>query len=594
VVWEDTLKRILAATVALLVTACGNPDAYLSDTSASTGFVGSKDPSKTVDEPLTVESDLSSSESALTISNNHVAVCTDGSTWARCYARARINGAGEIHAASTPQGFGPADIQAAYKLPSTGGAGLTIGIVDSNDDPTAEADLAVYRAQYGLPPCTTANGCFKKVNQRGAASPLPTADTGWAGEISLDLDMVSAACPTCKILLVEVDSASMDNLGAGVNTAVSLGAVAVSNSYGGSEDSTVVAADSSYFNHPGVLITASTGDSGYGASYPATSAHVTAAGGTALTKSSSAARGWTETAWTSGGSGCSAYIAKPSFQKDTGCKFRMEGDVAAVADPNTGVAVYVTYGNSGGWNVYGGTSASSPLIAAIFAVTGNASQDNAFSYSNTAKFYDVTSGSNGTCTTPYECKAAAGYDGPTGNGTPNGALLTGSTGGGSGGGTGGGSGGGTGGGSTGGGSGGGTGGGSTGGGSGGGTGGGSTGGGSGGGTGSTEKEPNNSRATANLVTSGVAMSGAISSSSDVDYFKIVASPGTTAVLTLTHLTADCDLRLYSSSGSLLGLSDVRGTGDESITGTLTNSIYYAKISGYSGAKCSYVLNVTLK
>src|SRR6202042_3960935 len=168
---------------------------------------------------------------------------------------------GKILAAATPQGYGPPDLRAAYGLPTTGAAGV-IALVDAQDDPTAEADLGVYRAQYGLPACTTANGCFKKVNQTGVQGSYPTADSGWATEISLDLDMASAACPSCKIILVEVNSADMSDLGAGVNEAAALGATVISNSYGGSEDSTTVSESSDYFNHPGVLITASAGDDG--------------------------------------------------------------------------------------------------------------------------------------------------------------------------------------------------------------------------------------------------------------------------------------------------------------------------------------------
>lgn len=327
-----------------------------------------------------------------------------------------------------PAGYGPSDLASAYNLPAGLTPTSTVAIVDAQDDPNAESDMAAYRKAYGLPPCTSSSGCFTKVNQNGNTGPLPSPDTGWAGEISLDLDMVSAICPTCKIVLVEADAADLTDLGTAVNTAASLGAVAISNSYGGSEDSSIASADASYFNHPGIFVTASAGDSDFGAAFPATSAHVTAVGGTALQKSSSSPRGWTETVWytspTEGtGSGCSAYIAKPSFQTDTGCKNRMEADVAAVADPNTGVAVYDTYGSSG-WQVFGGTSAASPIVAAMFAYLGKASSaDNSYSYAHPSFFYDVTSGSNGSCAAKYECTAQAGYDGPTGNGTPNGGLI---------------------------------------------------------------------------------------------------------------------------------------------------------------------------
>jgi hypothetical protein len=334
---------------------------------------------------------------------------------------------------ATPSGYGPSSLQSAYALPSsTAGSGQTVGIVDAQDDPNAESDLAAYRTQYGLPACTTANGCFKKVNQSGATSPLPTADTGWAGEISLDVDMVSAICPNCHILLVEASSATTANLGTAVNTAVNLGAKFVSNSYGGAEDSSVTSADSSYFNHPGVAITASSGDSDYdGGSYPATSKYVTAVGGTSLTTASNA-RGWSETVWnttsyTEGtGSGCSQYIAKPAFQNSitTGCAKRAEADVSAVADPATGLAVYQTYGGSG-WAVYGGTSAASPIVASVYALAGTpGSTDvpNTYPYAHTANLNDVTSGKNGTCGAPL-CTAGTGWDGPTGLGTPNGVAA---------------------------------------------------------------------------------------------------------------------------------------------------------------------------
>jgi len=334
---------------------------------------------------------------------------------------------------ATPSGYGPSSLQAAYALPSsTAGAGQTVGIVDAYDDPNAESDLAAYRTQYGLPACTTANGCFKKVNQSGSTTGLPTADTGWAGEISLDLDMVSAVCPNCHILLVEATSSTMANLGASVNRAVTMGAKFVSNSYGGAEDGTENSEDASYFNHPGVAITASSGDSDYdGGSYPATSKYVTAVGGTSLNTATNA-RGWTEKVWNTtsytegAGSGCSKYVAKPAFQNgiSTGCSLRAEADVSAVADPATGLAVYQTYGGSG-WAVYGGTSAASPIVASVYALAGTpGSTDvpNTYPYAHTANLNDVTTGSNGTCGAPL-CTAGAGWDGPTGLGTPNGVAA---------------------------------------------------------------------------------------------------------------------------------------------------------------------------
>ncbi len=352
-------------------------------------------------------------------------LCDDAAPGAmRCHARVLVRPDAD---SGVPSGFVPSDIVAAYEIPA-GGAGVTVAVVDAQDDPNAESDLAVYRAQFNLPACTTANGCFKKVNQSGQASPLPSGDTGWGGEISLDLDMVSAACPACKILLVEGSSASNDDLGAAVNEAAALGATVISNSYGGSESSTDATYDTEYYHHAGVSVLASSGDSGYGAQYPAASQYVIAVGGTSLTQDGSA-RGFREGAWSDGGSGCSQYDAKPSWQRDTGCSKRTVADVSAVADPNTGVAVYDTYGggNAGaaGWEVYGGTSASSPLVGAILAASGLAGVDASFVYQNPGSFNDITSGSNGTCNTKstYLCTAVSGYDGPTGLGTPAGLAV---------------------------------------------------------------------------------------------------------------------------------------------------------------------------
>jgi hypothetical protein len=264
--------------------------------------------------------------------------------------------------ASLIPGFHPSDLQSAYALPAQN-AGGTVAIVDAYDAPAAEADLAVYRAAFGLPQCTSANGCFRKVNQRGQNGSYPATNAAWAQEAALDLDMVSAACPRCTIVLVEADSASIDDLGASVDTAVKLGATAVSNSYYALEWSSQSAEDAHY-RHDGVAITASSGDRGY-ASYPAASPYVTAVGGTSLSRSGG---GWSETGWQYSGHGCSKYAAKPWFQSKLGCKTRDAVDMAAVADPQTGVSTFSTAG--GGWYVAGGTSAGAPLIAAAYALSG--------------------------------------------------------------------------------------------------------------------------------------------------------------------------------------------------------------------------------
>jgi len=346
---------------------------------------------------------------------------------ASCHSRVVTDrGGSPLATASYVNGYAPADLRSAYSTP-VGGSGQTVAIVDAYDNPNAEADLQVYRSQFGLPTCTSANGCFKKVNQRGVQGSYPSPNASWGQEIALDLDMVSAVCPNCKILLVEADSNSFNNLAAAVDMAAAMGANAISNSYGGSEFSSE-ASFQSHYNHPGSAITVSSGDSGYGTEFPASSQYVTAVGGTSLVRSSSS-RGWSENVWSGAGSGCSAYITKPSWQTDSGCARRTVADVSAVADPNTGVAVYDSYGSSGGanWLVFGGTSVAAPIIAAVYAVAGNASSltYGSYPYTHTGSLWDITSGSNGRCTAgkrstgaAYLCTAGFGYDGPTGLGTP--------------------------------------------------------------------------------------------------------------------------------------------------------------------------------
>ncbi|MEU1090793.1 carboxypeptidase regulatory-like domain-containing protein [Streptomyces sp. NPDC005892] len=337
-----------------------------------------------------------------------------------------------LSAAETPDGYGPADLQSAYNLPTGGGEGRTIAVVVAFDNPTAESDLAVYRSQYGLPECTTANGCFRKIDQRGGTD-YPEPDPEWAGEASLDLDMVSASASAAHILLVEADSTAFEDLFAAVDQAVAQGAQYVSNSYGsdyssaaGGEYPEQTTQFDTHYNHPGVVMVASSGDRGYGVGYPAVSQFVTAVGGTTLRRNATTARGWTESVWSNSlgapGSGCSAYEPKPGFQTDTGCDKRSVTDVSAVADAATGVAVYQTYGYNG-WAVMGGTSASAPIITGVYASAGVPAKDtypNSYPYFKPSALNDVTGGANGTCEPDYLCTAGAGYDGPTGLGSPNG------------------------------------------------------------------------------------------------------------------------------------------------------------------------------
>jgi subtilase family serine protease len=353
----------------------------------------------------------------------HARVCAgpaeEGS--ARCHAHLVMNDSGQVMAAVTPSGFSPSDLRSAYKVTGTGASSTIIAIVDAFGYPNAERDLGTYRTQFGLPACTTANGCFKKVNQRGVQGSYPATNTGWSQETALDLDMASAMCPGCSLLLVEADSATFQNLATAVNTAAAMGAHAISNSYGGGESGS--STFEPFYNYAGIAVTVSSGDGGFGVEFPASSPHVTAVGGTSLVRSSNS-RGWSETAWSGAGSGCSTIYAKPTWQTDTGCARRTVADVSAVADPNTGVAVFgPANSRSSAWLVFGGTSVAAPLIAGIYGVNGTAVNHGNDPYRHLSSLFDVTSGSNGSCGGTYLCTAVAGYDGPTGLGTPNGIAA---------------------------------------------------------------------------------------------------------------------------------------------------------------------------
>jgi subtilase family serine protease len=263
--------------------------------------------------------------------------------------------------------YDPANFHNAYKLPTTALGTPTVAIVDAYSDPNLASDLATYRSQWGLPACTTGSGCLKIVNQTGGTK-LPPANAGWALEESLDVDMVSAICENCHILVVEATSNSLTNLGIAAKEAVTLGAIAVSNSYGTTEFSGESSYCSSYYSHTNVAITASTGDSGPAVQFPANCPNVVGVGGTTLNSNGS------ETAWSGAGGGCSTLISKPSWQVSsvTSCSMRAVADVSADADPNTGAKVYDSYGEPG-WLEVGGTSESSPIIASVFALAGNVS-----------------------------------------------------------------------------------------------------------------------------------------------------------------------------------------------------------------------------
>ena len=416
----------------------------------------------------------------------HVAACAMGNApgTARCHARVVTDNKGNFQAkprsktASGATFYVPSELRAAYNitgaLPSVGGGtgAPVIAIVDAYGYTAAAADLATYRSQYGLGACTVASGCLTIVNQTGGTK-LPTATgstpQGWDVEQALDLDMASAMCPQCNIVLVQANSASFSDLATAANYAASIkNVVAVSNSYGGAETGsnsssscatlagqTTVGCEP-YYNHPGIAVTVSSGDQGYaaGPQFPASSPHVIAVGGTTLTYTGAAGRGYTEAAWADAGSGCSTLYGKLTVNStvlqnstiDPFCANRTIADVSAVADPNTGVAVYLgafaagSKGRNGtaGFYIVGGTSAAAPLVAGIYgyakatnavtAAPNGASTIYASASATTGaspNLNDVATGTNGGtagCGGTAICTARAGYDGPTGLGTPNGPL----------------------------------------------------------------------------------------------------------------------------------------------------------------------------
>ncbi|MEV6636212.1 carboxypeptidase regulatory-like domain-containing protein [Actinoplanes sp. NPDC051470] len=355
--------------------------------------------------------------------NRDQAIGTDGIPVARCFSVALRSPQRKAAAGPLPTALGPAEIRSAYQLPDAG-EGQTVAIVDAYGYDNAEADLAVWRAHYGLPPCTTGNGCFRKIDQRGGAD-YPEQDEGWAMETALDLDAVSAACPRCDILLVQGDTASMADLGEAVTTAAGLGVTAISNSYGINGEHPLAQQFDQYYDHPGIAVTVSSGDDGNVHSYPATSPHVTGIGGTHLARDGSA-RGWSEVAWDDAGSGCSYYEPKPAFQNGvaTACGNRASADISAVADPASGLSVYGTFGLDG-WAQVGGTSLSAPLVAAMYALAGKptpGTYPNAYPYATRRGLFDITQGVNGSCGDVL-CEAGPGWDGPTGLGTPQGVSA---------------------------------------------------------------------------------------------------------------------------------------------------------------------------
>lgn len=351
--------------------------------------------------------------------------------FARCFALFRaqssVNRAiaeGIAGPRSRPLGLTPREIERAYRLPISRDSHQTVAVSIAFHTPHLAAYLAMYRRHFGLPPCTVRSGCFRQVNAKGKATPheVSGVGSGWDLEVTLDVSMISVACPSCKILVVEGRNPSTNALAQTERTAARLGASVISNSYGIRENGSALTAARAY-DRPGHTIVVSTGDFGYtAANFPADLRTVTAAGGTTLHHAHNK-RGWSESAWIAGSSGCSAYVRKPAWQHDKHCQGRTTADVSAVAD-NVPIFDKVY----GGWVTVGGTSISSPLIAGIYGLAGNASSiPLGFAYSHRGSLFDITRGSNAlfepsklACGKDYLCVAKKGYDAPTGLGTPNG------------------------------------------------------------------------------------------------------------------------------------------------------------------------------
>jgi subtilase family serine protease len=330
---------------------------------------------------------------------------------AHCHALVVTDGVGNPNASKSPTGLSPATIKSVYNFPtsSTVGSGKTIAIVDAYDDPNAESDLAVFSSQYGLPACTSSNGCFAKVNQTGGTA-YPRANSGWALEIALDIEWAHAIAPGAQILLVEASTNSFANLMAAEDYAKTH-AQYVSNSWGGSEFSGETLNDS-HFVQSGVSFFVSSGDGGLPAEWPSASPNVISVGGTTLHFSGGTFS--SETGWSGSGGGCSAYESQNSYQQtgSVNCNgSRGTPDVSLDADPASGVSVYdsVKYQGQSGWFTVGGTSASSPMWAGRSADLGSV-VDAQYVYGGHINFRDITSGSNGA-------NALSGYDLVTGLGS---------------------------------------------------------------------------------------------------------------------------------------------------------------------------------
>jgi hypothetical protein len=318
--------------------------------------------------------------------------------------------------------YTPSDLAGLYDLPAGVTSTATVGVIVAGSDPNTQAQLSYYRDYFHLPACTSANRCFREVGQDGSAT-LPPTDSGWVTETALDVQAVSAICPTCHLLLVDANGPTASDLGAAARTATRLGATYLSLSYGSAPsflDSSINLAD---YNDPDVTYVAATGDNGYGTpTFPASASNVVAAGATSATLVNGT---WHQSAWSKSGSGCATSLlggvtnALSHLLSGTVCASgRPVSDISALGDKDTGMMFY----QGGRWWSGGGTSLSAPIIAALYALAGNHTSPQAI-YDNAASdpsaFVDITSGSTGSCGSVL-CNAGPGWDGPSGIGTPSG------------------------------------------------------------------------------------------------------------------------------------------------------------------------------
>jgi subtilase family serine protease len=375
---------------------------------------------------------------AAKVTYQNYSVCTKATAGkAGCLAVRRkvLVGGIEQHlvSANAAGGFGANDLRTAYGITAQGTKNKVIAIVDAYHSATAFDDVTEYRTTFGLPtmlncsavkpPKGSKSPCFYQLNQSGLADTSPTTtNAGWAQEIALDIEMASAICPKCSVLLVEANTATNKDLSAAVATAGDFaGVVAISNSYGGPDNTEPTDSPYAAAAANGIAVVASSGDSGYAVNAPASYASVIGVGGTNLkvdTKGSWAS----ETVWSMAGSGCSKLNPTPAWQDAsvTKCPGKSTVDVSAVADPATGVKVFV----DGFWYEFGGTSASAPIIAALFALKNNFGDSAAtYLYTNAAALHDILSGTTGRCRPAIWCTAGIGFDGASGLGSPNTAAA---------------------------------------------------------------------------------------------------------------------------------------------------------------------------